>query len=714
MENDQVFENDIASRYSEARAPVPPKQTWQEREAAVIKEIGASPDETVASFVWNFDRSYQNNLTSLIRARKFAEAKSYYDGMCKAIESNRDEIGTLSQVGDIGGPTSRELAKRAMSVFQYDFDKTEVEMTDGTKTTVGDVLRDGSPYLADKTRELYGYGFSGRTSDMYMNGSDVQKRVLGGIVDPFVQVAQHGKNMTGAAVVPNHQQMTELANDVSTNWDVLEQTFGEDGVGTLVDFVRTSHETSGNASATLRALTEFAANYQDGSMSGSDLARRTVTGYKDLLSSTMGGEIDAKTGRHPEISDNQRRMFDAIALPAVKELCSRVGKFDLSDPRLKRAMLEVADMNAYLSASGVDVMRDARGNGRNINEDFAAYVADSVTETNPAPGNIVSSLRNLRSFLDNAVLGGRDSMLVAAQLSGHSGDYIKSVDKANGRRSSSPALDAMALDVKQHLVRELAPYLSGGYRADDALAYIRDDYDRRSKFMSGLAGRILGYFHGEGREQAASIMADALVNSVAAGRSISLQDIAENMLNDPSFPDDDPTRKTLAAWYNGNVASLDLFGPHLAEIENHLKSQKISEGRARAMVARAAERMANAVNAGRSPATVKDAITSIGRMYVPDFDEKGNLIAINSVPANLNKTGFRVPTASGKVIDVPAGYRLENPDDWEQIQASLEAMKPEVDRMRIARERREAKIEDAKEMANYREELRARRQEDSF
>ena len=74
MENEQVFENDIASRYSEARQPSDTKGGWQEREANVIKEIGASPDETVASFVWNFDKSYHNNLVSLIRGRKFAEA----------------------------------------------------------------------------------------------------------------------------------------------------------------------------------------------------------------------------------------------------------------------------------------------------------------------------------------------------------------------------------------------------------------------------------------------------------------------------------------------------------------------------------------------------------------------------------------------------------------------------------------------------------------
>lgn len=714
MENEQVFENDIASRYSEARQPSDPKGGWQEREANVIKEIGASPDDTVASFVWNFDKSYQNNLVSLIRGRKFAEAKSYYDSVCRAVEANRDAIGALTQIGDIGGPTSRELADRANKVFQYDFDKTEVEMTDGSKTTVGEVLADGSPYLADKTRELNSYGFSGRTAGMYMSGSDAQKRVLGGIIDPFVQTATRGKTMVGASVVPNHQQLVDLADDVSTNWDVLEGTFGEDGVQPLIDFVRTSHATSGNASATMRALTEFAANYQDGTMSGSDLARRTITGYKDLLAATMGGDIDKRTGETAPLTDNQRRTFDAIALPAIKELCSRVGKFDLGDPRLKRAMLEVADMNAWASAAGIDVFKDARGNGRDINAEFASYVADAVTETNPSGGNFVSAMRNLRTFLGQTITGGRDAQFIAFKMSGRSSDYIRSVDKATGSRSTASTLDAMARDVQYHIAREIAPYMTGGYRSDDALAYILDDGERRNGFMSRLTGRLMDYFHGEGREQVASVMADAMVRSIREGRKLSFQELAENMLNDPSYPEGDPSRKTLAAWYSGNVAALDLYGPHLVDIENHLKGQGINEARARAIVSKSAERMASLLDKGFNPAVVKDAVTSIGKMYVPRYDDKGELVSIDSVPANLNKTGFMVPTASGKPLQVPAGYRLENPEDWEQIQAQLEQMKPEVDRMRLAREKRAQALADKKEMADYKESLRAARQDDSF
>jgi hypothetical protein len=451
-------------------------------------------------------------------------------------------------------------------------------------------------------------------------------------------------------------------------------------------------------------------------MSGSDLARKTITGYKDLLAATMGGDVDTRTGKTAPLTDNQRRTFDAIAIPAVKELCARVGRFDLGDPRLKRAMLEAADMNAWASAAGIDVFSDARGNGRDINADFASYVADAVTETNPSGGNIVSAMRNLRTFLDQTITGGRDAQFTALRMSGRSSDYIRSVDKANGSRSAASSLDAMALDVKQHVAREIAPYLAGGYRSDDALSYILDDGERRDGFMSRLTGRLMGYFHGEGREQVASVMADAMVRSIREGRKLSFQELAENMLNDPSYPDGDPARKTLAAWYSGNVAALDLYGPHLTDIENHLKGQGINEARARAIVSKSAERMASLLDKGRNPAVVKDSIMSIGKMYIPEFDPKTReLVAIRHVPANLNKTAFEIPTSDkDRTIQVPAGYRLENPEDWAQIQAQLEQMKPEVDKMRLAREKRAQSLSDAKELAAYREGLRAARQDDSF
>ena len=714
MENEQVFENDIASRYSEARQPSDQAGGWREREATVMREIRASPDDTVASFVWNFDNIYTRQLTSLIKARKFSEARKYRDDMYKAIDVNGEKIAAIGVAGDIGGESSQELARRANDVNDHKFDGVEVEMSDGSKVTVSEALDNNEAYISDKIGELNNHGFSSRTAQMYLTGSDAQKRTLGRIIDPFVQTATRGKTMLGPSVVPNHQQLADLADDVSTNWDVLQGTFDEDGTQEIVDFVRTSHATSGNASATMRALTEFAANYQDGSMSGSDLARRAITGYKDLLASTMGGDVDKRTGATAPLTDNQRRTFDAIAIPAVKELCARVGKFDLGDPRLKRAMLEVADMNAWASAAGIDVFRDARSDGRDINSDFASYVADAVTETNPSGGNIVSAMRNLRTFLDQTVTGARDAQFTALRMSGRSSDYLRSVDKANGTRSSASTLDAMALAVKQHIAREVAPYMAGGQRSDDALTYILDDGDRRSGFMSRLTGHLMDYFHGEGREQVASVMADAMVRSIREGRKMSFQELAENMLSDPSFPADDPARRTLAAWYSGNVAALDLYGPHLADIENHLRGQNVNEFRARAIVSKAAERMARCLDDGKNPAVVKDAVTSIGRMYIPKYDAKGNLVSIESTPANLNRTGFKMVMSDGTVGEIPAGYRLVNPEDWEQIQAQLERMKPEVDRMRLAREKREQALADKKEMAEYKEDLRRSRQDDSF
>lgn len=712
MEGDNNgFGNDIASRYADRLEPAQaPKVGWRDREMQITKEISSSPDESVSSFIWNFDKLYANNLKSLIRGRKFAEARSYYDGIRKTIEDNRDQIGILTQIGDIGGPNSRELAKRAQDIFQYKFDDWEVDMTDGSKATVGQVLSDDSPYLADRARDLNGHGFSGLSSDMYLNGSDTQKAVLGSIIDPFVQQVQSGKNLQGAGVVPNHRQMTDLANDISKNWDVLSGVFGEDGIGEIVDFVKETHAKSGNAVATLRSLAEFANNYQDGSMSGAELARKARSGYEGLLNFAMGGDA-VKNGKPVELTDNARRNFDAFMIPAVAELSKRVGKFDFDDPKLRRAVAEVADTMAYASAAGIDMIRDSRNSRNNINSDFGKYIADAVTGLNPPSDNIVSSMRSLRSSLDGLVTGGRDAATVQVQTTGQSRDYITSVDKANGTKSLCPAADAMALDIKQYVTRSIAPYMAGGYRADDALSYIRDDEGRRSEFMSGLTGLMMNYFHGEGRDEIAKIMSQAAVDCISQNRPFCLQDVVESMLNDGEFDPNLQSYKTLATWYHGNITSAASYAPALAEIENHWKTQGFSDAQVRREVGKAAQRMSSAASRGLSPQAIVDEATGVGMAMVPVKDKDGNLTDVARMPVSLNNVGFSFTDRRGVTHDVPRGtYRGER-QAWDVIQNILSEEKKLIDATRTKDENQARADASYIRRAEERERIKAKNQE---
>lgn len=697
-ENKDMFQNDLASRYGDAKPPVTrtPGGTWQEHEREIAAQITNNPDDSVASFVWNFDGAYVSNLTNMLRGGRMAEAKKYYDDMCRVIENNRGDIQAITQLGDVGGPTSKQLAERASRVFQYGFNDLEVKLPDGTAATVGQMLADGSNFLETRSRDLVDRGFSEAASQMYLSGDDLQRRTMSGLMNPFVDAMKSGRKAV-PGVVPNHGQLVELADDVAANWDVIAGTFG-DGTQDFVNYIRDTHQTSGGASATMRALTELAMNSKSG-LSGKDLVRDVKRQYDDLLSSAMGGD-DAKGMEAKPMSDSKRREFDAVLIPSIRETLNRVGTADLSDPRFKTAVRKTADALAAASAAGIDIFSDARKQGRDVNADFASYVADCATGMNPSASNLVTGFMNLRDALDVGITGGRDPQLVMADLTGDSQDYIRNADRANRTKSLCPAADGMALEAKNYLLRAIVPHMVGGHRADDALSYIFSDENRRSDFMSGLTDRISNFMHGKGRDQAAAILANAMVGAVSEGRRVNVQEVVENLINDPGMAGTD-VHDTLSTWYHGNVANAVATAQMRQDLVNHYRSLGYTDLQTRMLASKAGQRSSAALAAGQDPSRPFRAAMNMGIALVPKYNSAGELEDIVEVPGNMNKVGFKY---GGQ--DIMAGTYASDPDTWAAVQKVLANDKKRLDQIRMSMIRGEQSLERSKEMADYRQKLK--------
>lgn len=706
------FENDIASRYGEQVPHVTPTgPSWREREAQLQSQISNDPNQSCASMVWNFDSTYGTTLEGLVRAGKYAEAKQYRDDLSKMIENNREGIGQLITLGDIGGATSADLAKRARSVFNYEFDSREIDMPDGSKATIRQILDPESQYMAVKSRELADLGFNDASAAMFTQGSDAQRRTVGRIMKPFLQTRGPGQ-VSGRMQMPsNHQQMIDLANDVGNNWDTLEGVFG-DGVENFVDFIQRSHASSGCASASMRSLANLANLVKaDTGLEGKELANKVVSDYENLLGHAFSGD-DQKAGATQQFSDNQRRLLDAILIPSIREVSRRGGSMDLAGAGVRDAVKKITDLNARMSAAGMDLIATPRNSAFDINGAFAGYVADRLTGAS-GTDNVVDQLDTLYRELDRRVYGGYDPVEVPSDLTGQSKDYMRSVTRANKTESMNPVADAMSLDTKNFVVRSLFPHLLQGKTADQALSDVMNGtQEARGAFLSDLAQRFLPYFHGKGSLGAAQFMADQMVRTVMSGNKAGVQELVEQAVTNPdAFAGDPDAFQSLSTWYNGNVVKATMFAKDREDLMTHYLRQGFSDHMARRHVSRAVSEAASLISKGVDGGAALRARLKVGRMLFPMGLDENKVPVIESTITDLSRTGFQyVDPNSNLPLVMSAGDYMNNPTEWDQAQKVLAELKTRYDAVREAqrksKENEAAQIrkEERKKIADYEKE----------
>ena len=669
---------DFAERYADMLVPAESGGSWQDREQEISREIAAGPDETVAGFAWHFNDRYARNIASLLSTGDVAQAKRYYDDVMSAVEANRDHLLSISQVSDTGR-IADELARRATGILMGDFNQAEVTMSDGSKVTIGQALADGSPYLENRSEELRRLHFSDEAAQLYL----ANDRNIKAIMDPFLRSAKGGQ---GVDQMPNRIQMQELAEAYAGDVDRINDIFG-DGTERFLDYVRESHKTSGNAAATMRTLVDFADAYSRATgVEGAQLASDVVNGYNDLVSAVFAGDQKPGAKEPPaQVTDSQRRTFDAALLPAIRSAMDRTGgAFDMHDPRLRQSMLEIMDTVAYTSSLGGDLFASVRGAGRGLNQMMGDYVAEALTGQAHTPDNIVSAVRGLRGQLSTRITGGRDVAEVASSLSGQARDYLASIDKVNGAKTTCPEADGLAAEAHAFFARRMVSDLAGG--ASVGSAFDRLAVDQES--MNELAGRLAKSFHGRGRDEVALRLARGITAGVASGRRVNV----ESMIGDLCFGSaseglSPAARQTARAWYHGNVAARLAFSDQKTALLEKYRSEGYTDAQARRAVAAVSEQASRELDGGGNPMAVFARAMDVGGYLteVPEMEEfrdkQGNVREQQAKDPVTGKPLFRVKrgiaprskvTVKYRGVDLAPGLFSGNRVEWDAVQQQLE------------------------------------------
>lgn len=674
MAND-IFNGDVTSRYSEQMEPG--RYSWRQAESDLSRDVFERPGETVAGLMWNFNQTHVDPIANFLAQGDFAAAKQNYDKALEDIRLNWEGGSKLGQMqGDGYGTVTNELASRTNAVLRADFNQRKVKLPDGTETTIGYALSDNSPFLSSKSSELSDFGFGANATDLYLKNDKVIKSVM----DPLLRSSHSG------VPVANRLQLIELAEDYANNKERVDGAFG-DGAQRFMDYIRDTHQTSGCAAHTFRTLLDFAEDYSGKTgVTGKQLASDVVGGYNDLVASTFQG--DPQVGRDgvrrpAEITDDQRRMFDATLLPALKMTLEGLDDrtpVDLRDPRLKRSLLDVMDVVAYSKAQGSDILSDCRNAGYDVNAALGGFVRNALLDMEQPSDNIVEGVRRLRSDMLGRITGGRSPQRIDAQLSGRAEDYMKGVDRRTGARSLCPEADGMADTIHGYLLRELTPAMAKGQLYPDAA--MADP----AKLVDGLARKLSRSFYGPGRELAAQAVAQAALFGATApngdvlsqgfmnGGQVNVEELIATLAFSPGSDANDPTIASLRSWYSGNVAMDLQFGERRAKLRDSLLSDGIPDAQARMIVSSASSLAAQNLSRGIDPSFVFDNAESQGvyLTYVDAADEEGRPIRrVDFRQGNRNKVEVSLDKKGEQSI--PEGTFLSNRALWTQVQQRLEA-----------------------------------------
>ena len=674
MAND-IFNGDVTSRYSEQMEPG--RYSWRQAESDLTRDVFEKPGESVAGLAWNFEQTHVDKVANLLANGDFAAAKEDYDKLRESIRLNWDGLSTMAQMqGDGYGPMSNQIGAKARAILGGAFNQREVVLSDGSKTTIGQALADDSPFLAGKSEELSSFGFGSNATDLYLKNDKVIKSVM----DPLLRSSHSG------VPVANRLQLIELAEDYANNKERVDGAFG-DGAQRFMDYIRDTHQTSGCAAHTFRTLLDFAEDYSGKTgITGKQLASDVVGGYNDLVASTFQG--DPQVGRDgvrrpAEVTDDQRRMFDATLLPALKMTLEGLDDrtpVDLRDPRLKRSLLDVMDVVAYSKAQGSDILSDCRNAGYDVNAALGGFVRNALLDIEQPSDNIVEGVRRLRSDMLGRITGGRSPQRIDAQLSGRAEDYMKGVDRRTGTRSLCPEADGMADTIHGYLLRELTPAMANGQLYSDAA--MADP----AKLVDGLARKLSRSFYGPGRELAAQAVAQAALFGATApngdvlsqgfmnGGQVNVEELIATLAFSPGSDANDPTIASLRSWYSGNVAMDLQFGERRAKLRDSLLSDGIPDAQARMIVSSASSLAAQNLSRGIDPSSVFDNAESQG-VYLTlkdGTDAEGKPAkVVGYAQGNRDKASIPLDDEGKDVL--PEGTFLSNRALWTQVQQMLTA-----------------------------------------
>ncbi len=630
----------------------------KDKEKQLQKDINRGPDNSVASWVWNFG-AIEARLKALAARGKFAEAQDAYRQINKIIDTNFDRILELTQVAN-NGVLGEQMAERALRIANGTFASEPVSFM-GQNLPLSAVISEGGELVASQAREEFeALGLSGNAADFLFNGSDRQKAVMKNLVTPLLNGSE----------VPNRLQRIDLAESVVNNWQDYEATFGE-GLPYVIDRIQAAHLDSGGSAELLKTLSSYAKNVAvSRGLEGRDLAQDVISAYSGLVTQTFAQDVDprggpAKGSRQTAISPTRRMLFDAALSSAVKSLNARGLTADIKSPAFANAITEVLDAQAFASNYGIDLVGLGHDAGRSTSDAFGEYIADSVS-LDPAArnhANPIDTFNGVRHMMNTQIVGGNDYAQQVFNSTGNAENYLNSVARANDGYSSCMGADAMASSVKSYLMRAMAPGIVAGKSAADSLAQAQQGSPHaRTDFILGLSDVLSKYFTGPDRKAAGDLLASHALTTIESGKRLSMQDLVYDLafgtkVDENNIP---PTTRALRDWYNGNVTSADRFAQPAAALLAHYKEDEgLPDLSARSLVAKALSDASVVERRGYDPNRLFEVRMNVGTIYLPQRDpntgaevyvdpisreastpQKGGVPVINPILADRRQHGY--------------------------------------------------------------------------
>lgn len=623
---DSSFNGDYASRYSlkkggfsfvNAVPPPPGSNGSPQKEANLRDDISEGPENSVASWVWNFDQ-LETRLKALAGRGKFAEAQDVYRQINEVIDENFDGILALTRAG-FSGPLGEQIAARAARIVNGSFAEEPVQFL-GQQLPLSAVLMDGGEMAAERARdEFESIGLSGKAADMLFTGTDRQRAVMRSLVTPLL----------GGQAVPDRLQRVDLAESVVDNWDDYESVFGE-GLPYVVDRIQAAHTGAGGAADTLKTLTSYARSVgASRGIEGRALAKDVMGAYSGLMTQAFARDADPRGGPSKgtvqvEESPTRRMMFDAALASAVRAMDARGVSADLKSPAFAKALTEVLDAQAYASNFGIDLIGLGHDTGRSAADAFGEYVADSVTLSPEARNraNPIAAFQGLRNMMNQMITGGNDFAQQVFNVTGSAENYLNSVDRSNSGYSSSPGADAMAASIKGYLMKAMAPGIMAGMSPGDALNMASTGTPHaRTDFILGLSDTISSYFTGPDRKQAGDYLAARAMETVESGNKLSVQDLIYDVAFGSDVDEDNlpSSVRALRDWYNGNVTSAVRFAqPATALLAHYREDEGLPDLTARSLVAKTLAQASTVERRGLNADRLFQARMNVGTIYRPD------------------------------------------------------------------------------------------------
>ena len=582
------------------------------RRARIMRdEMRMDPSESVPARVMDFPR-LETTLQSLVNRGKYAEAREFYEEKIRGfVDDNYDEllrqydrVRKLAEAGPLD-PDMERYASLLKRVVNDEYLNTQVNLMDGSATTLGALVRDGGQIAIEAARDEFdALGLPEDTAELMFNGSGQQRALLKSLTKPL---------LAGGGVT-DRQQRVDLIDAVVSRWDELEDAFG-DGTAYLVQRMQDLHNGFGGGPAVLKTLTSVANNLKTTrGLEGRDLVREVCGSYSDLISAMFrGSNPDGKPIESIPVMDRLR--LDSALSSTVQEMDRRGAAVDLRNPVFMNSMQEALDLAAYGLAAGVDLVGVGRAAGRALPQAIAGYVADGMTldENTRDPTNPVQKLRNLRSLLDSQIRGGNDFAEEAYRMTGSSVDYLNSIAHSVKGYSSSPGADALSDAMRKHMFRTLAPMLVAGQSFEDAVASgVRD-----GSLAQGLADKVFTpYLAGPGAADAAMALANTVVGKFAEGRADTLQDTILDLAFGPGSGLDEFATTSLRNWYNGNVSQAVRYAQYSGDLMAHLQvDEQLPAQKAAAMSSRVRSEAAALERLGQDPAKAYEAAIAQGTVY---------------------------------------------------------------------------------------------------